>query len=84
VSLQKNEDYEISVRDHGPGIDESELEKIFEPFYRVEHSRDRRSGGYGLGLAIASRSVKAHGGTITAQNAEGGGLLVIITLPASA
>jgi two-component system sensor histidine kinase CpxA len=83
VSLQKNGGYEISVRDHGPGVDRKELEKLFEPFYRVEDSRDRRTGGFGLGLAIAKRSAKAHGGDITASNVDGGGLLVTIRLPAS-
>jgi two-component system sensor histidine kinase CpxA len=83
VSLQKNGGYEITVRDHGPGVDRKELDKLFEPFYRVEDSRDRRTGGFGLGLAIAKRSAKAHGGDITASNVDGGGLLVTIRLPAS-
>ena len=71
---------ELSVRDHGPGVPETDLEHIFEPFYRVSEARDRASGGAGLGLSIADRTVKLHGGSINARNVEGG-LLVIIRLP---
>ncbi len=70
----------ISVRDHGPGLPEGELTRIFRPFYRVDTVRDRESGGVGLGLAIAERAVRCHGGTIAARNAPEG-LLVEITLP---
>lgn len=72
----------LTVRDHGPGVPESDLEHIFEPFYRVSEARDRASGGAGLGLSIADRTVKLHGGTINATNAEDG-LLVTIRLPLS-
>jgi two-component system sensor histidine kinase CpxA len=71
----------ISVRDHGAGVPEQALKDIFRPFYRVEDARDRKTGGTGLGLAIATRAIELHGGTITAQNAEEGGLLVEIRLP---
>jgi two-component system sensor histidine kinase CpxA len=71
----------IEVRDFGEGVPESELEKIFEPFYRVQESRDRDSGGHGLGLSIAANAVRRHGGAIQASNAEGGGLSVRISLP---
>jgi len=71
----------ISVRDHGPGVPESELARIFEPFYRTDSARTRSSGGTGLGLAIARRAVEWHGGSIVARNAEGGGLEVTIRLP---
>jgi two-component system sensor histidine kinase CpxA len=71
----------LSVRDFGPGLPEGELEKIFEPFYRVQESRDRGSGGHGLGLSIAATAVRRHGGRIGAQNADGGGLIVRISLP---
>jgi two-component system sensor histidine kinase CpxA len=57
------------------------LEAIFEPFVRTSDARERDSGGYGLGLAIAAGAVKAHGGTIRAHNREGGGLMVEIDLP---
>lgn len=72
----------ITVRDHGAGVPEDALSKIFQPFYRVEDARDRESGGAGLGLAIAERAVKLHGGTVIAANAIDGGLIVTIFLPA--
>ena len=71
----------IEVRDHGPGVPDSELTSIFRPFYRVAASRDRQSGGAGLGLAIADRVIRAHGGTIRAENATPHGLLMEILLP---
>jgi len=71
----------ISVRDHGLGVPEESLEKIFRPFYRTEDARDRQSGGgTGLGLAITERAVRLHGGTIKAVNAPGGGLAVEMKL----
>jgi len=70
----------LTVRDHGPGVPEAELQHIFEPFYRVSEARDRASGGVGLGLSIADRTVKLHGGSIRAENA-GDGLVVTIELP---
>lgn len=73
----------ITVRDFGEGVPEAELEKIFEPFYRVQESRDRGSGGHGLGLSIAANAVHRHGGTIEASNAPDGGLVVQIHLPAA-
>jgi len=82
VSLEKeNKNALISVRDFGAGVPEGELEKLFRPFYRVQTARDRKSGGIGLGLAIAERAVHAHGGTIEAKNLENG-LSVKISLPA--
>ena len=71
----------MEVRDHGSGVPESELEKIFQPFYRVQESRDRSSGGHGIGLAIAAAAVGRHGGQIEARNAAGGGLSVRVSLP---
>ncbi|MGI9102067.1 MAG: ATP-binding protein [Terriglobales bacterium] len=73
---------EISIRDHGPGVPENELRNLFQPFYRVANARERETGGTGLGLAITERAVRLHGGTVQAQNALGGGLLVNIRLPA--
>jgi two-component system sensor histidine kinase CpxA len=73
----------LTVRDCGPGVPESELVNIFQPFYRVTDARDRQSGGTGLGLAITDRVIRIHGGTIRAQNAEPRGLLVEILLPAA-
>lgn len=71
----------ITVRDHGAGVPESALAKIFRPFYRVDDARDREAGGVGLGLAIAERAVRLHGGSVVANNAADGGLIVRITLP---
>jgi two-component system sensor histidine kinase CpxA len=71
----------ISVRDFGTGVPEAELEKIFEPFYRVQESRDRHSGGHGIGLSIAAAAVVRHGGVIKASNEPGGGLCVNVCLP---
>jgi two-component system sensor histidine kinase CpxA len=73
----------VAVRDYGPGIPESELKNIFQPFYRVADARDRQSGGTGLGLAIADRVVRVHGGTIRAENAAPRGLRIEIVLPQS-
>jgi signal transduction histidine kinase len=73
----------IVVRDHGPGVPEEALKEIFRPFYRVDEARDREAGGAGLGLAIADRAVRLHGGTVTAANAAGGGLEVRIMLALS-
>ena len=72
---------EIQVRDHGPGIPDAMLDRIFDPFVRVDDARDRGSGGYGLGLAIAQRSIALHGGEIDAANHPGGGLQITIELP---
>ena len=73
---------EITVRDHGPGVPEAELQHLFRPFYRVANARERETGGAGLGLAITDRAVRLHGGTVAAANAPGGGLVVKITVPA--
>ncbi len=71
----------VQVRDHGPGVPENELGNVFRPFYRIANARDRQTGGTGLGLAITDRAVRLHGGSVHAENAEGGGLLVEIQLP---
>jgi signal transduction histidine kinase len=72
----------VGVRDFGPGIPEPKIARIFDPFFRVDASRDETTGGLGLGLAIARRAIRAHGGDITASNASPGALLSI-TIPAS-
>jgi two-component system sensor histidine kinase CpxA len=72
----------ISVRDHGEGVPEDAISHLFEPFFRVDEARDRELGGTGLGLTIAARAIHLHSGTIRAENAAGGGLLVELTLPA--
>jgi signal transduction histidine kinase len=71
----------IRVRDEGPGIPPEELEKVFEPFYRVESSRNRDTGGTGLGLSIARDVAQAHGGSLVAQNLASGGLEALLVLP---
>jgi two-component system, OmpR family, sensor histidine kinase CpxA len=71
----------IEVRDHGPGVPEKELANIFQPFHRLGPVHARHTGGAGLGLAIAERAVRLHGGTIVAANAPGGGLLMTICIP---
>ena len=70
----------ISVRDHGPGVPEHHLKAIFQPFFRVDESRDRSSGGVGLGLAIAQRTALLHHGELRAENAKPG-LRVTLVLP---
>lgn len=72
---------EVVIEDQGPGVPEKDLARIFEPFYRVDASRDRAEGGEGLGLAIAARAVALHHGAIGARNLSGG-LAVRIVLPA--
>ncbi len=62
----------VRVRDFGPGVPESELSKLFRPFYRVTHARERETGGAGLGLAITQRTLKIHGGSVQARNADHG------------
>lgn len=74
----------VAVRDRGPGVPASELERIFEPFYRVAESRDRDTGGEGIGLAITSQVMKAHGGTARADNCAGGGFEVRLSFPLAA
>ncbi|MSQ99523.1 MAG: HAMP domain-containing protein [Xanthomonadales bacterium] len=72
---------EMIVRDYGGGVPEPELDLIFQPFYRVQESRDRSTGGHGIGLAIAATAVGRHGGKIKASNAPGGGLSMRVALP---
>ncbi len=71
----------VRVRDRGQGVPPEELERLFEPFHRVEEARDRRTGGVGLGLAITERAIRAHGGEIEARNHPDGGLEITMRLP---
>lgn len=71
----------IIVTDSGPGFEDHDLPHLFEPLYRAESSRSRKTGGAGLGLTIAHRIVTAHGGTLTARNAPDGGAELTIMLP---
>jgi two-component system sensor histidine kinase CpxA len=68
------------VRDHGQGVPEEELDRIFLPYYRTDKARERSHGGIGLGLAITKRIIENHGGEIIASNAPTGGLVVTIYL----
>jgi hypothetical protein len=72
----------IEVEDDGPGIPPQELDRVFEPFHRLEPSRNRETGGVGLGLPIARNIFRAHGGDVTLANRPTGGLRATVTLPA--
>jgi signal transduction histidine kinase len=71
----------IGVVDRGPGIPPAELERVFEPFYRLDASRNMDSGGTGLGLSIARNIARWHGGDVTLRNGNGGGLIAELSLP---
>lgn len=71
----------IDIEDNGPGVPKEQLDAIFNPFYRVDTAREKNTGGYGLGLAIAKRAVMLHDGKVYAVNRQEGGLLVRIALP---
>ena len=81
VTLKKGDFAEISIKDNGIGIDEADVEHIFEPFYRLEHSRSRKGGGTGLGLTIAKRVAELHKGHITVRSTRGRGTEFIIQMP---
>ena len=81
ILLRDGAQLEISVCDEGPGIPPEELEKVFEPFYRLESSRNRDTGGTGLGLSIARDVAQAHGGSLVLRNRSDGGLEARLTLP---
>jgi two-component system sensor histidine kinase CpxA len=74
----------VSVRDRGPGVPAADVERIFEPFFRVAESRDRDTGGEGIGLAITSQVMRAHGGSAKAGNRSAGGLELRLWLPEAA
>ncbi len=71
----------IAIEDEGAGLPPEEIERVFQPFYRVETSRNRETGGTGLGLSIARNIARAHGGDVTLASLPGGGLRATITLP---
>jgi protein-histidine pros-kinase len=71
----------IAVRDHGPGIPEAELQRVLEPYYRLDSSRNLDTAGIGLGLSIARNIARWHGGDIDLANATDGGLIAVIVLP---
>jgi two-component system sensor histidine kinase CpxA len=71
----------IRVSDSGPGVPDDSLDKIFQPFYRIDDARGRSTGGVGLGLAITDQAVRLHGGSVKASNLAEGGLALEIRLP---
>jgi two-component system, OmpR family, sensor histidine kinase CpxA len=74
----------VRVLDSGPGVPVDALPKIFEPFYRLDDARNRQTGGVGLGLSIADRAIRLHGGQLRASNRKEGGLEVEMRIPAAA
>jgi signal transduction histidine kinase len=85
VSLKANgHQAELLIDDRGPGIPPAERERVFEPFYRLEPSRNRNSGGAGLGLTIVRQIVEAQGGTIAIEDRPGGGARIRVGLPRAA
>jgi signal transduction histidine kinase len=72
---------EIDIEDAGPGIPEREQERVFSPFYRIESSRNRETGGTGLGLTVALSAIRSHGGEIDLANLPQGGFRVSVKLP---
>jgi len=84
IRIEENSDQLIIlIEDQGPGIPEDKLELVFEPFYRLEESRNRDSGGTGLGLSIARNIAQSQGGRLFAKNVLGGGLEIVLILPRS-
>jgi signal transduction histidine kinase len=81
---QKGEWVVVRISDDGPGIPDADSSNLFEPFFRVDRSRSKKTGGYGLGLSICKRIMEAHGGNIVVQNNDGRGASFILTLPTAA
>ena len=73
----------MTVADNGPGVPETDLERVFERFYRVDKSRTQDPGGTGLGLSIVRHLVELHGGRVKADNRKEGGAVFTISLPHS-
>jgi len=80
-ATQDSDSVIVRVTDDGPGIPEDDKTNLFEPFFRVDRSRSKKTGGYGLGLSIAKRIVEAHGGTIAVANNVTRGASFVVTLP---
>lgn len=79
----KNDKLLLGIKDYGQGIPETELPLIFEPFYRVDKSRSRQTGGYGLGMNLCKNIIEAHQGNINVESQFGKGTTILITLPVS-
>lgn len=78
---QQAEEVEVTIQDHGPGIPKEEQERVFEPFYRVDPSRNKKTGGYGLGLSLCREIMRAHGGEIILESEPGQGTTVKVYWP---
>lgn len=78
---QTKEDIQVSIKDYGVGVPEEDIPFIFEPFYRIDKSRSKKTGGYGLGLNICKKIVEAHSGNIFFSSEQGQGSCFVITLP---
>ena len=82
IAMEETDDeVVITIHDAGPGIPQEKLEAVFAPFYRLDSSRSRHSGGVGLGLAIARDMARKQGGDVTLENAPEGGLVASLILP---
>lgn len=82
VTLRRSDEgIEIAIADDGPGVPEEQLDQVFQPFYRMESSRNRETGGVGLGLSVVRTIINSHGGDVLLANREAGGLNVRIVLP---
>ena len=79
--IEQDTSVTLRIRDHGPGIPDEQLGRVFSPFVRLEPSRSRYTGGSGLGLGIARHIARAHGGDIQLANHAEKGLVVTLTLP---
>lgn len=79
--MEQTDSLQLRIEDRGPGIPEADLERVFEPYVRVEVSRAKHTGGTGLGLAIARAIANSHGGELKLENRSGGGVSAILILP---
>ncbi|HEY2141563.1 MAG TPA: HAMP domain-containing sensor histidine kinase [Solirubrobacteraceae bacterium] len=85
VSVEQDDGHvAVSVRDHGDGLPDASPDQLFDRFWRAEGGRERGRGGAGLGLSIVGTAVEAHGGEVSASNAQGGGALFVVRLPKAA
>jgi two-component system sensor histidine kinase BaeS len=82
VSVRVSPDILIDVTDQGPGVSAEDLPRVFERFWRSEKSRNRQTGGSGLGLSISRKIAEAHGGTVSVTSTPGAGATFTLHLPA--
>jgi len=81
VFIHESKGLRVCIQDQGLGVPSEQLEKIFEPFYRLDKARMRKNGGFGLGLAIAQKQTERLGGKLSARNSPAGGLMMVVELP---